>query len=158
MNNVVRISCFRRGLRNGLILITLFLVLNSVSCTKQFVGRHVNTDAQFWSQINALPSTCEQSDQWFVWKYTIEKGQSENEYVLKGTADPSRGGAKSFSNIVGHESKFSLILANNGTVVDNIRFRLSGGSMGRPISFNRKFECEMPFDSGAIYWEAKVRG
>ena len=158
MNNFVRISCFRKGSRNGLILITLFLVINSVSCSKQFVGRNVNTNTQHWCQIIGLPSTCEQSDKWFVWKYTIEKGQSKNEYILKGTADSSQGGAKSFSRIVLHKSKFSLILTNNGTVVDNISFILRGDSIGSPISFNKKFECEMPFDAGLIYWEAYAQG
>ena len=76
MNNFYRIICFR----NGLILITLFLVINSVSCSKQFVGRQVNT--QYWCQY-PLGSVCTQNDKWFVWKYTIDKGQGENEYILK---------------------------------------------------------------------------
>lgn len=154
MNILYRIIC----VRNGLILITLFLVINSVSCSKQFVGRQVNTNTQYWCQINALPSTCVQNDKWFVWEFTIEKGQSENEYILEGTADPSRSGAKSFNVILLHESRFSLILANNGTVVDNISFRLIGNSIDSSISFNKKFECEMPFDAGSIYWEASVQG
>ncbi len=82
----------------------------------------------------------------------------KNKFMLKGTADPSQSGVKSFNRIVLHKSKFSLILANNGTVVDNMSFVLRGGSIGGPISFNRKFECEMPFDAGGIHWEAKVQG
>ena len=156
MNNFYRIICFRNGSRNGLILITLFLVINSVSCGKQFVGRQVNT--QYWCQINALPATCVQMDKWFVWEYSIDKGSKENEYILIGTADGSKGGAKSIGNIVPNKSRFSLIIANNGTVIDNIPFFLMGYDIHAPISFKRKFECQSPFNAAIIDWSASVRG
>ena len=158
MNNFYRIICFRNGSRNGLILITLFLVINSVSCGKEFVGRQVNTNTQNWCQINALLSTCVQNDQWFVWEYSIEKGSKENEYILKGTADGSRGGAKSVGNIVLSESRFSLILANNDTVVENINFRLRGNEINAPVSFKKIFECQSSFNAATIFWSATVQG
>jgi hypothetical protein len=129
-----------------------------VSCGKEFVGRQVNTNTQYWCQINALLSTCAQEDKWFVWEYSIEKGSKENEYILKGTADGSRGGAKSIGNIVLSESRFSLILANNGTVVDNINFRLGGNEINAPVSFKKIFECQSSFNAATIFWSAKVQG
>ena len=156
MNNFYRIICFRKGSRNGLILITLFLVINSVSCGKQFVGRQFNT--QYWCQITTLPSTCVQKDECFFWEYSIEKGSKQNEFILKGTADGSRGSAKSIGNIVLSESRFSLILANNGTVVDNINFLLLGNEINAPVSFKRIFECQSSFNAAIIFWSAKVQG
>ena len=137
-------------------LFLLAFILGCLACGKQYVGMQVNTSG--WSQIYQLPAKCTQYDQWFVWKYSIEKGSKENEYTLIGTADGSRGGAKSVGNIVLAESRFSLILANNGTVVDNIPFRLRGGDINAPIPFEKKFECQSSFNAAAIFWSAKAQG
>jgi hypothetical protein len=137
-------------------LFLLAFILGCLACGKQYVGMQVNTSG--WSQIYQLPAKCSQYDQWFVWKYSIEKDSKENEYTLIGTAHGSRGGAKSVGNIVIAESRFSLILANNGTVVDNIPFRLRGGDINAPIPFEKKFECQSSFNAAAIFWSAKAQG
>ena len=137
-------------------LFLLAFILGCLACGKQYVGMHYNTSG--WSQIYQLPAKCTQNDQWFVWKYSIEKGSKENEYILKGTADGSRGGAKSVGNIVLSESRFSLILANNGTVVENINFRLRGNEINAPVSFKKIFECQSSFNAATIFWSATVQG
>ena len=134
----------------------LALILGCLACAKQYVGKQFNTSG--WSQIYRLPANCTQTDEWFVWKFSIEKGSKENEYILIGTADGSRGGAKSIGNIVPNKSRFSLIIANNGTVIDNIPFFLMGYDIHAPISFKRKFECQSPFNAAIIDWSASVRG
>ena len=138
----------------GLFLIAF--ILGWLACGKQYVGMQVNTSG--WSQIYQLPAYCMQNDKWFVWKYSIEKGSKENEYILMGTADGSKGGAKSVGNLVLNESRFSLILANYGTVVDNISFVLRGSDITSPIPFEKKFECQSPFNAATIFWSAKVQG
>jgi hypothetical protein len=137
-------------------LFLLAFILGCLACGKQHVGMQYNTSG--WSQIYQLPAKCTQNDQWFVWEYSIEKGSKENEYILIGTADGSKKGAKSIGNIVLAESRFSLILANNGTVVDNITFLLRGWDISSPIPFKKKFECQSSFNSAAIFWSAKVQG
>jgi len=137
-------------------LFLLAFIVGCLACGKQYVGMPCNTSE--WSQIYQLPAICTQNDQWFVWKYSIEKGSKENEYILIGTADGSKRGAKSIGNIVLHESRFSLILANNDTVVDNIPFLLRGRDINSPIPFEKKFECQSSFNAAAIFWNAKVQG
>ena len=137
-------------------LLLLSFILGCLACGKQHVGMHYNTSG--WTQIYRLPANGTQTDQWFFWKFTIERGSKENEYILIGTADGSRGSAKSVGNIVPNKSRFSLILANNGTVVDNIPFMLSGTDVNAPISFKRKFECQSPFNAAIIDWSAYVQG
>ncbi len=137
-------------------LFLLAFILGCLACGKQHVGMQYNTSG--WSQIYQLPAKCTQNDQWFVWEYSIEKGSKENEYILIGTADGSKKGAKSVGNLVLNESRFSLILANNGTVVDNITFLLRGWDISSPIPFKKKFECQSSFNSAAIFWSAKVQG
>ena len=137
-------------------LLLLAFVLGCLACAKQYEGKHYNTSR--WSQIYQLPAKCTQTDKWFDWKFSIEKGSKINEFILIGTADGSKKDAKSFTHIVLEKSKFSLILANNGTVVDNISFHLIGTDINSPISFKRRFECQSSFDAAAIFWKAWVRG
>ncbi len=137
-------------------LFLLSFILGCLACGKQHVGKHYNTSG--WTQIYRLPVNGTQTDQWFVWKFTIERGSKENEYILIGTADGSKGGAKSIGNIVPSESSFSLILANNGTVIANISFHLRGTDVNAPISFKRKFECQSPFNAAIIDWSVSVQG
>ena len=137
-------------------LFLLAFILGCLACGKQHVGMNYNTSG--WSQIYQLPAKCTQNDKWFVWEFSIEKGSKENEYIFIGTADGSKRGAKSVGNLVIAESRFSLILANNGTVVDNIPFRLRGRDISSPIPFEKKFECQSSFNAAAIFWSAKVQG
>lgn len=158
MNSITRIISFKYGRKNCLILLTLFLAMCTVSCGKLFVGRQVNSYTQYWCRIDTLPTSCKLSDKWFVWRFTIEEGKIENEFIFKGTADLSQGNVSGFNEILSKNSLFLLVLSNDNIVVDSINFRLRSDQIGRPIIFEKTFVFEGHFDAVSIFWKATARG
>jgi hypothetical protein len=158
MNSFNRIVSYKNGWKNGLILVTLFLAMIMVSCGKLYVGRQVNSYTQHWCRVNTLPESCKLTDEWFIWKFTIEEGKMGNEYIIKGTADLSQGDVWSYNIISSTESKFFFVLSNDNVVVDSIVFRLVSDKVGKSISFKRTFVFEGPFDAISICWQALAKG
>jgi hypothetical protein len=141
-----------------LLLIALGLVLNSISCSKRFVGRKVNTNSMRWSKVDHFPKNCFHSDKTFHWEYTIDKGDHPNEYVVTGYADGTRGNMRSIGRLVPSKSNFYIILANDNVIVDTFTFNLPGQSVTSKMNFKKKFTCEMEFNSITIFWQAYFRG
>jgi hypothetical protein len=129
--------------------------LLSISCTKRFVGRSVST--YHWCKAYSFPATCSRHDNWFLWEYTVETGNRDKEFIVKGFADGGSGAAKSFNQLLPSKSNFYVVLAYNNKVVDSFIFGLPAAKVNSPIPFKKAFTCENKFDAVTIYWEAWVR-
>ena len=140
------------------VLLAIVVSFGLLSCTKRFVGVSVDTNKVYWCRHYIYPNTCTYEDQWFMWNYTLSRGEEENEFILQGTADGTMGGAKSIGSLVPSESNFYLILSKNNIVVDSIVFNLPPVKVTSKIPFKKRFKCEVEFDSSSIWWEASVRG
>ena len=137
-------------------LLVIVLCLSLSACTKRYVGRIVSYSSSYWCIVYNLPKTCKlgTEDGWFIFDFTISKGQVEGEYVIEGNIDGTKGKAKSWSFLVTSGCRFSLVLAYNEVVIDCIGFFPLGDRLVRKIPFKMKFKST-PFDAVFIDYEVK---
>lgn len=142
-------------------LILLLIVVSSVllGCGKRYVGQLVNTNAPAWHRIEKIPDQGRISNVGpLVTNFRIERGEGAGDYVVTGNFDASTGSAKSWSNILPGKSKFSILIASSGMVVDNIPFIVRGDSLSQPLPFKIEFHCEKPIEAIAFWYKFHMRG
>ena len=141
--------------RLGLIVIGITLV----ACGKPFVGQLVNINAPAWHRIDGLPDHGRISNVGpLEVDFSIESGESPDTYIVTGAFDASRGSAKSWSYVMSEKSKFSLLIASEGMVVDNIRFMIRESNLNRPLPFRIEFHCDKSIEAIAFWYQFYMRG
>ena len=138
------------------IYITIFIVFLLSGCTlkKPYVGLEVNTNN--WPQYRSGQHITFRSDA-AKFEITVTDSQEEGEYNLEGIMDGSEGVLKSISHLVIRDCRFSILLAKNGVVVDNISFFPRGKDHRHKLPFKKKFKT-VPFDSISISYQMSVAG
>lgn len=124
------------------------------SLPKRYVGMEVDTTN--WPQYRSGEKIVFPTEA-VTFEITITEAQEDGVYTLEGTMDGSRGSVKSIDHLIVHECSFSLILAYNGVVVDNISFFPQGTDHTHKLPFKRKFKTG-PFDSIIIGYQLSVGG
>ena len=99
-----------------LFLVCIILLLSACKTTgvkKRYVGKTVSYNNPWWCAFNDLQKTCTlgTEDGWFMFDFTIRKGQIEGEYIIEGYADGTKGRAKSFRTLTMRDTKFNILLA-----------------------------------------------
>lgn len=138
-------------------VIILYLVLVSCTMKKAYVGEYVGRYNQYWCIVDSLPYNCSRQDNAFYIEYTVRRGETSNEYVIEGIIDGSHGDIKSFNHLVTHECDFRFLIAQNGTIIDNISFLPRGNWVNMKLPFAARFTAT-DFDALYFTWKVRVRG
>lgn len=95
-----------------------------------------------------------------IFNFTITKSDVEQEYILDGFIDPTQGDLKSWANMMDTGTHFSMIVANEGHVIDAVSFRpvSAYGELGNTMPFHIKFTQPDGFDAVAFAWRMRMRG
>jgi hypothetical protein len=140
----------------SLLMVTLLLF----GCAKEYVGKTVDYRRAPWCELKSLPrENCTQTDDWMTITYELER-KGNNTLLLNGKMQYH--GPSSFSRLSTRShpdyppSRFMLILAKRGVIVDQIAFTPQSDSLQGSIAFERQFEVKQPFDAALIYWQATV--
>jgi len=140
-----------------LMVITLCLVL--AGCGKKWVGQTTNFDNPAWHRVKALPCTGQIDGLGPLnISFTLEKADAPDTYLVKGTLDPTGGSAKSWSHIIPHKSRFSMLTSSNGIIMDNIRFQVMDERLSRPLPFSFEFQADYKIDAVAFDYQFWMRG
>jgi hypothetical protein len=135
------------------VFFSCFLLL---SCSSQYIGRSVQLSHQAVCTFDILPAKCNYTSQHFAIEYEISTTENTDEYFVSGSAvDP--GGATGtwtdFSN-----ANFTLILVNDGIVIETLTIAGGTGSLGEPITFSRTFKTKNSFQATLISYDMDVSG
>ena len=141
-------------------VVLMILAAFTSGCSKRYVGQTVNYDWDGWCRYNRGEKHCTVSSGALVFDFDIFNGVNEGQYIVEGNIDPTQGELKSWATMVDVGTRFSLIIANDGVVVDNIGFRPKsyGGRLGNKIPFTINLTRPEGFDAVAFYWRMTVSG
>ena len=156
MFKIDKIVKFHGGFGKIAVLVSIIFLLVSSGCSlkKPYVGLQVNTnDWVKYSSGEKINFETDAAD----FELTITKTEEEGEYLLEGIMDGSDGSLKSIHHLVIRECRFSLILAKDNVVVDNVSFFPQGTDHTHKLPYKKKFKT-VSFDSVTITYEMSVRG
>lgn len=134
--------------------LVFFVLASGCIFKKPYVG--LTVDTRNWERY--LPGLTHyiQTDH-FEFEIKIIETGNEGEYFLEGTLDGTRGSLKSINSLVVEDCRFSIVLAKNNVVVDNLVFFPIGSDHRTTLPFSRTFQT-VPFDSFTLTYEVSVRG
>jgi len=141
-----------------LLMITLCLFLTQCNLPKRFVGGRIGYNHPKFCAIDQLPKTCTIQTEFFMVDFTISSGTEPGEYFITGGA--KHQGASSFGQLVtGGEgtSKFYVLLAKDGVIIDSIIVMPRGKSLNLRLPFKKTFKCE-PFDAAGFSYDIMISG
>ena len=144
----------------ALLIVLIFCSLAWVSCGKQYVGKTVNTKTNpYWCNIKSLPCSYHSgSDRDIcIVDSTISEGSTEGSYIAEGVVDFSKGSFKSWGNLQDNGTKFFIVLAKNGVIVDTHSFMLRTMGSAKEVPFSVDFECPGGFDAISYIGVASIR-
>ena len=142
------------------VILMIFAGITS-GCGKRYVGRKINYKWDGWCMYYGGEKHCMVSDGALIFDFDIMEGPNNGEYVIDGFIDPTQGEVKSYDYMVeGSGTHFSLIIANDGFIVDNLSFRpkTAYGNLGGKIPFRIEFTRPEGFDAVTFSWKMSVRG
>lgn len=151
---------------NRLFATTAALILCSmlvVSCGKRYVGEWVGVAGGGWSHYSEKKDNGVQhyliTHEWVEFDLQISKTELPSEYLIEGTIDLSKGGAKSASQIEEAKTRFSILFASNGVIVDNVPFQpVYTGNIGSKLPFKFKYKREGGFGRFKFVYDLYVIG
>lgn len=143
-------------------LLTVLIVCSMalISCGKRYVGLTVDTRSNpYWCNISSLPYTCRNGTEKDICivNSTIAKGTAEGRYIAEGVVDFSQGTFKSWGNLQDAGTRFAIVLAKDGVIVDTHSFMLRTMGSAKEVPFSVDFECPGGFDAVTFVGEATIR-
>ena len=149
----------------SIILAMMALCVGLISgCTKRYVGKPVNYNWEGWCVYTANDNNgekhCRVPSGALIFDLTITKSDVQHEYIIDGFVDPTQGAVKSWDRMVGEKSRFNMVVANDGVIVDNVSFRprTAYGGLGSKMPFTIKYTSAEGFDAVSFYWSMTIRG
>ncbi len=140
--------------------VALMLTLFLSACTKPYVGMKANYIDPLFCTCNELPRTCITYTPAFTFDIIISKSDAPGEYVIEGGATYSGQGGFSTLRLGSaggmQGSKFYLLLAKNGEIIDSLFLMPVGTDLDRRIAFNRKTFKSQDFDAVGIIYQIVV--
>lgn len=134
-----------------------------VSCGKRFVGEQVGFAGDDWchyaENIDDGVQRCVIKREWIEFEFQISKRENVGEYLIEGTMDLSKGTVKSANKMNEAKSRFSMLVASGGKIVDNVSFRpVYTGNIGEKMPFSIRYMREEGFSLITFYSYVQVRG
>ena len=153
----MRGDCMRRNIA---VLTTLLCLSMTISCGKRYVGYRIDQGSPIWCHYINGENHYTRDIGGLVFDFTIKEGQDDGEYIIDGHIDPSQGKVKSWDRMIPEKSRFNMIVANDGVIVDNISFRpiTAYGGLSSKMPFNFKYISPEGFDAVTFIWNMYVRG
>jgi len=139
----------KRGLILLLVLI-LLLILSACTIPKRFVGLKVDYRDPIFCECYNLPATCTTKTGDFRFEFELSESNVSGEYIIKGGATFVGTGAPRRLNKA--ESRFFLLNASNGVIIDNLSLNVAGSDPSARLPFKKTFKCE-PFDAVGIGYQ-----
>ena len=133
-------------------------------CGKKYVGETVNYNWEGWCVYseghNSGEKHCTVPSGGLIFDFTIAKGEVEHEYIIEGYLDPTQGDVKSWDRMIPEKSRFNMIVANDGVIIDNVSFRPMSayGGLSSRMPFAIQYNSPEGFDAVCFYWNMYVRG
>jgi hypothetical protein len=136
------------------LLILSVSISGCILLQKPYVGRMFDTSD--WPKFASGEKVFVQTNA-AVFEMTVTRSDDGQTYVLEGTMDGSNGSLKSLDHLIVQDCSFSLILAKDNLVVDNVSFFPIGTDHTHKLPFKRTFKT-VPFDSFQISYQIAVGG
>jgi hypothetical protein len=147
-----------------LISLAAICCLVALACQKRYVGQSVDYNWHGWCKYakyyNNGEKHCTIDSGALIFDVTIRKGEKDGEYIIEGFVDPTKGEIKSWDKMLDGPSRFSMIVAHNGKVIDNVAFRPKTvfGGMGTQWPFRINYIQPEGFDAVTFTWNIHIRG
>ena len=143
-----------------IVLITLLCLSIMISCGKRYVGYKIDHSSPAWCQYANGEKRYTKDIGGLVFDFSIKEGQGDGEYIIDGFIDPTQGKVKSWDRMIPEKSRFSMLVANDGVIVDNVAFRpiTPYGGLSSKIPFTIKYISPEGFDAVTFDWNLYVRG
>jgi hypothetical protein len=137
--------------------------LTLASCHKRFIGDEVGFAGDNWchyaENVDKGFKRCIIKRDWVEFDFQILKGEKAGEWLIEGTVDLSKGVVKSASSLNERKSKFSMLVASKGIIVDNVAFQpVFTGNIGDKMPFSIRYVREEGFSLITFYSYVQVRG
>ena len=147
----------RRYVEIVLVLICLTFI---ISCGKRYVGYRINEASPIWCHYLNGENHYTRELGGLVFEFAIRKGEADGEYIIEGYIDPTQGRIKSWDQFVESQSFFSMVVADNGVIVDNVSFRPRSayGGLNRKMPFKITYNRPEGFDAVTFDWRMLIRG
>jgi len=141
----------------GKSLIGKFLIIASciglIACANSYVGRTVRYSHPQVCAFHLLPTTCYVEGKNFLSEYRISSAGEDGKYIVEGKI--KYVGSATWTEF--QEVLFTLLLCNEGTIVEAVSFTGGRGSLERGIQFKKVFAPKSPFDAVLLDYSMKVQ-
>lgn len=114
----------------------------------------------YTESINSGEKHCRLNYGSVIFDFTIQKGEKDGEYIIDGFIDPSKGDLKSINHMVPAETRFFMLVARSGVIVDSVGFRPRAGfgNTDREWPFTIYYNQPEGFDGLSFAGQVSVRG
>ena len=144
----------RKEKRILILPVSLMLALFLLACStpKAFVGKTISYNHPALCTCYNIPETCTTKLGNFLFEIAKSEGDNSGEYVINGNANWNSGATP--RRIDTTESRFFLLLAEKGVIIDNIFLPTTGYDLRR-LPF-KKTSKSQPFDAVVITYRIRV--
>lgn len=137
-----------------IMMIFSFFLVNGCSLKKRYVG--INVYKYNWPKYSS-GKKINLHTKVFDFEFTINKTKIEEEYLVEGIMDGSRGCLKSLDRLILHKSNFYLLIVQNHVIIDSVMFCPVGTDHTHKLPFKKKFKAGA-FDSVYIAYYVTAGG
>ena len=147
-------------MKRHVVIAVLMISLGVISCGKRYVGQRINPAWTGWCHYLNGEKHCTKELGALIFDFTIKEGDVEGDFIIEGYLDASKGEIKSWDKMLEGQSHFSMIVADDGVVVDNVAFRPRPvyGELGSTIPFKIEYNRPGGFDAISFYWKMLIKG
>ena len=142
----------------GKSLIGKFLIITScialIACANPYIGRTVGYRHPLVCACSSLPTICYVEDKNFQSEYTISSAGEDGKYIVEGKL--KHIGSATWTQF--KSAQFTLLLCDEGTIVEAVSFSLGQGSLDKDIQFKKVFAPEGPFNAVLLDYRMNVQG
>jgi len=138
-----------------LIVVATALFLTACTLSKPHVGKYVDVEHPSIAKLSSIPGQCEIQTKHYKIVANIKKGVEPGQYILDAIAYSKI--SKLYSRLSSSDSKFSLLLIKNGTVIDNFTVFPDANLTNTELTLKRKFTTQ-PFDAITFTYRTKSYG
>jgi hypothetical protein len=142
------------------VLLVILLGAGLVSCGKRYVGQRIDPGWPGWCHYLSGEKHCTKTVGALVFDFTIKEGQGEGTFIIEGVVDATKGEIKSWDKMLEGKSRFSMIVSDDGIIVDNVAFRPRSayGDLGQQMPFLIHYSRPEGFDAVTFSWNMVIRG
>lgn len=146
-----------------LLMMGMVFGISLISCgQKRYVGERVDYSAPYWCGYSEYiyngEKRCILDVSGVIFDFLI-KSESEDTWLIEGTIDLSRGDLKSADHIDEARTRFFMLVAKDGCIIDNVVFRPRFiGNIGQNASFKFRYTMDGGFSAITFGYNLTVKG